>query len=322
MDLIRHLECFVAVAEESHFGRAASRLGMAQPPLSQRIQRLERELGVRLFDRNSRHVSLTGAGTLLLQDARDLLVRAEALRGAARRISQGKSGLLRAALPSDIAGETVAAALADLNDRHPGVQLQLHELATSDQLAGLAAHELDAGLIHHPCDVAGLELGPVLRRELGVLLPRHVAAAALAEVPLAVLRGHVLALFPRADAPALYDDVLTTCARNGYTPPGVRHGRGSGFVRGLILSADAVAFASRDTARADGGGSDPAVVWRPLAGAPLAVRSSVAWPRGRGDTAVQAFAEAVSEALRSTAQAGPDIADRPLHLRPVAEYLL
>jgi DNA-binding transcriptional LysR family regulator len=322
VDLIRHLECFVAVAEESHFGRAASRLGMAQPPLSQRIQRLERELGVRLFDRTSRHVSLTRAGTLLLQDARDLLVRAEALRGAARRISQGESGLLRAALPSDIAGETVAAALADLHRHHPGVQLHLHELTTSAQLAGLAAHELDVGLIHHPCDVTGLELGPVLRRELGVLLPRHLSAAALTEVPLAALQGHVLALFPRADAPALYDDVLTTCARNGYTPSAVRHGRGSGFVRGLILSADAVAFAPRDTARPDGGGSDPAVVWRPLAGAPLAARSSVAWPRGRGDTAVQAFAEAVSEALRSTAEAGPDIPDRPLHLRPVAEYLL
>ncbi|MCL7430166.1 LysR family transcriptional regulator [Streptomyces sp. YS415] len=323
MDLIRHLECFVAVAEESHFGRAASRLGMAQPPLSQRIQRLERELGVRLFDRTSRHVSLTRAGTLLLQDARDLLLRAEALRGTAHRISQGESGLLRAALPSDISGETVAAALADLRTRHPGVQVQLHELTTSGQLAALAAHELDVGLIHHPCDVTGLELGPVLRRELGVLLPRHLAAAALTEVPLTALQGHGLALFPRADAPALYDDVLTTCARNGYTPPAVRHGQGSSFVRGLILSADVIAFAPHDPARPDvGGASDPSVVWRPLAGAPLALRSSVAWLRGRGDTAVQAFAEAVGDALRATAGAGPEIPDRPLHLRPVAEYLL
>lgn len=86
MDLVRHLECFVAVAEESHFGRAATRLGMAQPPLSQRIQRLEKELGVRLFERTSRQVAITEAGTLLLAEARELLARAESLRTAARRI--------------------------------------------------------------------------------------------------------------------------------------------------------------------------------------------------------------------------------------------
>lgn len=92
MDLVRHLECFVAVAEESHFGRAAARLGMAQPPLSQRIQRLEKELGVRLFERTSRQVTITEAGTLLLAEARELLARAESLRTAARR-----SGTARAA---------------------------------------------------------------------------------------------------------------------------------------------------------------------------------------------------------------------------------
>jgi DNA-binding transcriptional LysR family regulator len=323
VDLIRHLECFVAVAEESHFGRAATRLGMAQPPLSQRIQRLERHLGVRLFERTSRHVSLTQAGTLLLQDARDLLLRAEALQGAARRISRGQSGLLRAAVPSDIPGETVAAALADLRRSHPGVELHLRELTTAGQLAAFAAHELDVGLIHHPCDVTGLELGPVLRRELGVLLPRHASAAALTEVPLAALAGSELALFPRADAPALYDDILTTCARNGYTPPAVRHGQGTGFIRGLVLSADVVAFASYDPNQPDDRSAPtPTVVWRPLSGSPLTVRSTVAWPRGRADTSVQAFAQVVDEALRSTAGAGPDVPDHPLHLRPVAEYLL
>ncbi|CAM5580300.1 HTH-type transcriptional regulator HdfR [Streptomyces violaceorubidus] len=188
MDLVRHLECFVAVAEESHFGRAAARLGMAQPPLSQRIQRLEKELGVRLFERTSRQVAITEAGTLLLAEARELLARAEALRTAARRIRDGESGLLRAALSPDISGETVAALLAGFRRRHAGLELELHELTTAQQLAGFAAHELDVGLIHHPCDVTGLELGPV-RRDLGVLLPRGAPQTELDDVHVAGKTG-------------------------------------------------------------------------------------------------------------------------------------
>nr|WP_240449626.1 LysR substrate-binding domain-containing protein [Streptomyces harenosi] len=320
--MIRHLECFVAVAEESHFGRAAARLGIAQPPLSQRIQRLERELGVRLFERTSRQVTITKAGTLLLPEARALLDRAEALRTTARRIRDGDSGLLRAALTPDISGETVAAVLSGFRRRHAGVELELHELSTAQQLARFAARELDVGLVHHPCDVTGLEFGPVLHRELGVLLPQTAAAAAHEAVPLALLTGFDLALFPRADAPALYDDVLTACARNGYTPPAVRHGQGAGFVRGLILTAGVVAFTPRDARQATAGDEDPAITWRPLAGSPLAWRHCVAWPRGRGDTAVRAFADAVHRALRETAGARTDLPDRPLHLRPAAEYLL
>ncbi|MFD5701704.1 LysR family transcriptional regulator [Streptomyces lasiicapitis] len=320
MDLMKHLECFVAVAEESHFGRAAERLGMAQPPLSQRIQRLERHLGVRLFERTSRHVTITKAGTLLLDEARELLARSEALLATARRVRDGESGLLRAALPPDIAGETVAALLADFRQRHAGVELELRELTTAQQLDQLAAHDLDVGLIHHPCDVAGLELGPVLRREVGVLLPRGAPAAALDEVPLTALTGYDLVLFHRTAAPALHDDLLTTCARDGYTPTTVRHGQGASFVRGLLLSSHAVAFSPKDTHTPQG--ADPDIVWRPLAGAPLAWRHSVAWPKGRGDAAVASFAQAVTDALRSTAAVTSDTPPRPLHLRPTAEYWL
>ncbi|MGW2384566.1 LysR family transcriptional regulator [Streptomyces sp. NPDC001658] len=328
MDLVRHLECFVAVAEEQHFGRAAARLGMAQPPLSQRIQRLERELGVRLFERSSRHVTITKAGTLLLTEARELLLRSESLLATARRIRDGESGLLRAALPPDVSGETVAALLARFRRGHPGLELELHELPTAEQLARFATHELDVGLIHHPCDITGLELGPVLRRELGVLLPRDAPSAGRPAIPLPALSDHDLILFPRANAPALYDELLTTCARNGYTPAAVRHGQGASFVRGLVLSTGAVAFGPRDDRPADRptrdahGHDEPDVVWRPIAGAPLAWRHSVAWPRGRGDAAVESFARAATDALRTTAGATPDVPTRPLHLRPASEFWL
>jgi DNA-binding transcriptional LysR family regulator len=322
VDLVRHLECFVTVAEESHFGRAAARLGMAQPPLSQRIARLERELGVRLFERTSRQVTITEAGTLLLAEARELLARSEAFRATARRIRDGETGLLRAALTPDVPGETVAALLAGFRDRRPGLELELRELTTAGQLAAFAAHELDVGVLHHPCDVTGLELGPVLRRDLGVLLPRDSPPARLDEVPLPALTGYGLVLFPRDDAPAVYDDLLTACARGGWTPAAVRHGQGASFVRGLVLSAGAVALAPRDTRLTATGDRDPALVWRPLAGAPPAWRHSAAWPRGRGDAAVAAFSDAATHALRTVAGARPEAPDRPLHLRPASEFWL
>ncbi|MEV8629984.1 LysR family transcriptional regulator [Streptomyces sp. NPDC051079] len=321
MDMVGHVRCFVAVAEERHFGRAAARLGMAQPPLSQRIQRLEKELGVRLFERTSRQVTLTRAGALLLGEARALIAGCDTFTASAARIRDGHLGLLRAALPSGIGGETVAAILAELQEHHPGLEVELHELSTSDQLARLASHDLDAGLIHHPCDVAGLELGPVLRCELGVLLPPASPLTARDEVPLAALTGHGLVLFPRADAPALYDDMLTTCARGGYTPGLIRHGQGDSFVRGLILSLNAVAFGPQPS-RPTVGPPSPDVVWRPLADAPLAWRYSVAWPRDRKDAAVTAFADATPKALSRTTRMSDDLPPRPLHLRPASEYWL
>ncbi len=232
----------------------------------------------------------------------------------------GETGLLRAALPPDLSGPTVAALLADFERRRSGLELELHELSTAQQLARLAAHELDVGIVHHPCDVAGLELGPVLRRELGVLLPRGARAARLDEVPLAALSGHDLILFPRSAAPALYDDLLTTCARGGFTPAAVRHGQGDSFVRGLVLSAGAVALCPRDARPPSTGETD--VVWRPLTGGAPALRHSAAWPAGRGDAAVHAFAEAATHALRTAAGATTDAPTRPLHLRPASEFWL
>ncbi|WP_411107244.1 LysR substrate-binding domain-containing protein [Streptomyces sp. cmx-4-9] len=321
MDIVGHVRCFIAVAEERHFGRAAIRLGMAQPPLSQRIQRLEKELGLRLFERTSRSVTLTQGGALLLDDARALIAATDTFLASSARIRDGHTGLLRAGLPYGMAGEPVAAILANLHRHQPGLKVELHELSTTEQLTRMTSHELDAGLIHHPCDTTGLELGPVLRRELGVLLPPASSLATRDEVPLSALTGHDLILFPRADAPALYDDLLTTCARDGYTPQTVRHGKGDSFISGLIHSVNAVTFTPPDPAHpTDGDGTG--IVWRPLAGTPLAWRFSTAWPKNRNSAAVTAFADAALNVLRDTPGVSTDLPPRTLHLRPASEYWL
>ncbi|MGX2993044.1 LysR family transcriptional regulator [Streptomyces sp. JNUCC 64] len=172
MDLVKHVRYFVAVTEERHFGRAAARLGMAQPSLSQRVQRLERELGVRLFDRTGRQIELTEGGRLLLAEARPLLARADALLGVAARVRGGAAGVLRGAVPPELGGSVVAALVQGFRERSPGVRLALRELGAETQLTELRAGTLDAGVLRHPVDVAGLGLGDVLCRPYGVLLPR------------------------------------------------------------------------------------------------------------------------------------------------------
>ncbi|WP_279436314.1 LysR family transcriptional regulator [Actinomadura sp. 7K534] len=289
VNLVGHLRCFVAVAEELHFGRAAERLGMAQPPLSQRVQRLERELGVRLFDRSSRKVALTAPGRLLLDEARDILTRVDRIYSVAERARLGEVGTVRAGLPSDLGGPIVAALIAAFRARRPDLRLDLRETGTAEQVRGLAEGALDAGIVRHPCDSRGLELGPMLGRPLGVLVPAASELAASPEVHLADLGGRDLVVPPREEAPGAHDDLLASCRRHGYAPDAVHEARHPQFALGLVLAGTAVALVPRvdDTT---------GVAWRPLVGEPLAWRTSCIWRRAGDPEHLRAITDFVAVA--------------------------
>ncbi|WP_433336647.1 LysR family transcriptional regulator [Spirillospora sp. CA-294931] len=296
MNLVGHLSCFVVVAEELHFGRAAERLGMAQPPLSQRIQRLEKELGVRLFDRSSRRVELTAPGRMLLDEARDILARVDRVYSIADRSRLGELGTLRAGLPAGLGGSVVAALIAAFRERRPDLRLDLRETGTAEQVRALADGALDVGVVRHPCDARDLELGPLLGQPVGVLLPAYAPLAASPEVHLADLAGHDLVAFPREEAPGMYDELLAVCRRHGYDPPGVHEARNPQFALGLVLAGSAVALAPR--------AEDGAVAWRPLLGEPLTWRTSTAWRRGgepARERAVADFTAVATAVLRDEA---------------------
>ncbi|MFT2019960.1 LysR substrate-binding domain-containing protein [Streptomyces sp. 796.1] len=299
MDLLRHLRYFRTVADEQHFGRAAERLRLAQPSLSQRIQRLERELGVRLFDRGSRGVSLTPAGRLVRAEADALLAAADRLDSVIAQVRAGTAGTLRAAVPPDLGGAAVAALLTGYRHRSPGGSLDLRELTTVQQARELVAGTLEGGVVRHPCPAEGLDFGPLLHQPLGVLLRADDPLAAPPAVPLAELTGRDLVLFPRAAAPALFDETLTRAARHGCTPAAVHEARGGDFAQALVLSGAAVALLPSAA-------GEPGTVWRPLAGTPLTWRTSAAWARDRAGPAVRRFAEAAYEALRTGAGMVPD----------------
>jgi DNA-binding transcriptional LysR family regulator len=284
VNLVGHLNCFVVVAEELHFGRAAERLGMAQPPLSQRIQRLEKELGVRLFDRSSRKVELTAPGRLLLEDAREILIRVDRVYSLAERARLGDVGAVRAGLPSDLGGPIVAALIAAFREHRPGLRLDLREIGTAEQIRALAEGALDAGIVRHPCDTRDLELGPLLGQPVGVLLPADSDLAASPEVHLADLAGHDLAVFPREEAPGTYDELLAACRRHGYAPPAVHEARHPQFAQGLVLAGTAMALVARTD---DAAG----LTWRPLLGEPLTWRTSCTWRRARDPDQARAIAD-------------------------------
>jgi DNA-binding transcriptional LysR family regulator len=296
VNLVGHLRCFVAVAEELHFGNAAIRLGMAQPPLSQRIQRLEKELGVRLFDRSSRRVELTVPGRLLLDEAREFLDRADRIYALADRARDGGAGVLRAGLPSGLGGDVVAAIIAAFREHRPDLRLELRELPTDEQVRALADRTLDVGVLRHPCDTRDLELGPMLGQPMGVLLPENTAAD---ELHLSDLAGRELVLFPRDDAPGPYDEILVTCRRHGYDPPSVHETGNPQFALGLVLSGTAVALTPRTA-------TTPGVVWRPPAREPLALRTSCAWRQTDDpDPAIADFTTATTTALQREAGMTP-----------------
>ncbi|MFI6596161.1 LysR substrate-binding domain-containing protein [Nonomuraea sp. NPDC050536] len=262
MDLVRHLRYFIVVAEELHFGNAAIRLGMAQPPLSQRIKRLEEELAVQLFDRSSRQVRLTEAGRLLVVEAREIVDRVDRMRELVR---QGDGAVLRVGVPPDLAAVVIAALVAGFRESNPGVRLAPAEIWTADQVTALADGAIDVGIVRHPVTAPGLHFGQVLVQPQGVLLAEDDPLAEAAEVHLADLAGRELLMPPKEGEPGMHAELLAECRRHGYVPAQVHSGAGLG----LVLAGAAVAFAPRL--------ESPGIAWRPLLGSPLACRFSTAW---------------------------------------------
>ncbi|MFR9778912.1 LysR substrate-binding domain-containing protein [Micromonospora sp. MS34] len=307
MDLLRHLRHFVVVARELHFGRAAELLGMAQPPLSQSIRRLERELGVILFDR-SRQVRLTTAGQLLLGEADELLAGERRLRNTVDQVRRGTLGVLRAGVPPETPAVTLRALLDGLAARAPGLEVDLHELTSAEQARTLTEGRLDVGLLHQPVAENGLRFGPAVEVPMGVLLPRGAPLARARQVALADLTGLDLITAPPATAPGWHDHLLAVCREHGYRPARVRHARNPEFLFGLVLAGAAVAVAPEAVAR-----REPRIAWRPIVGAPLVRHTSAAWPLRSAHPAAPMFGQLAAEVL-GVAETPPG----PAQLAPAA----
>lgn len=216
---LRTLRYFVAVAEELHFGRAAERVHIAQPPLSQQIKKLELELGVRLFNRTKRSVSLTAPGEFLLNAARLILQQAETATAGVRAAGQGLVGQLAIGLINAVTYHGhIFDILKEYRSRHPGVALTIRVMTSVEQLAALRTDRIDVGLLRAPLRDRTIKCERVMTEELLVALPRDHRLAASSEITMRELIDEPFVMLPRGEGFGLSEQIMKLCQRAGFTP--------------------------------------------------------------------------------------------------------
>ena len=210
---------FVAVAEELHFRRAAARLHMSQPPLSQQIQQLEAEIGCTLLTRTRRRVELTAAGAAFLRDARALLAELDGAVETARRIDAGQTGRLRINFVGSALSSIVPELVRRFRAAQPLVEIVLHERSTIEQLRAIKSGAIDVGLIRPPLESDPELRVEILERERTIAaLPAEHALAKMRRIPLRRLASEPLVLFPRDQAPGFHDLLISSLTDSGVTP--------------------------------------------------------------------------------------------------------
>lgn len=216
---LRHLRYFRAVAQELHFGRAAELLGMTQPPLSQQIRQLEERLGVLLFERTSRSVSLTAAGSTLLERSGAVFeALGDAVEGA-RRADAGEIGTVTISFATSVMLNALPSIVREFRDHAPDVRLELRELSTAEQVDGLRLGRIDVGFVREVDREPELELETVLREPLLIGVARsHPSADLEGPHALANFSGEPFVLFPREVAPGLHARILALCGEAGFRP--------------------------------------------------------------------------------------------------------
>src|SRR6201996_6886517 len=216
---LRRIQYFVTVAEETHFGRAAERLQMAQPPLSQQIKALEAEMGVTLFQRTTRKVELTAAGERFLPRARAILASVDEAVTEAAQVADGCLGRIAIGFTGSATYDLLPSLVRVLRADLPGIELDIRgEMLTPDQVAALLDGTLDRGLLRPPVHTAEVEVHVLRREPLIAVLPEHHPLAGRDRVQLADLRDDPFVAYPSHHRSVVYEAVIDACQRAGFFP--------------------------------------------------------------------------------------------------------
>lgn len=214
----RHLRYFLAVAETLHFSKAAQRLGIAQPPLSQQIKRLEQILGHRLFDRTTRGVKLTLAGQLLAERARSTIEKVHDDVAQVRRLGRGEEGTLTVGFSGSVMFTDLPIAIEAYRLRYPKVELRLRELATSAQIPALLDGILDLAFLRDGDATEGVQMSTLLKERYVAVLPETHALARRRSLHVRDLQDEPFVLFARRMGPLAFDRTISCCERSGFHP--------------------------------------------------------------------------------------------------------
>jgi DNA-binding transcriptional LysR family regulator len=303
---LRHLRYFVAVAEERHVTRAAERLGIQQPPLSQQIRALETELDVQLFHRKPRGVELTPAGSAFFDDAKAILARVEDAVAAAKRAARGETGRIGIGFTSSASFHPfVPRAIRAFRERHPLVALALEENGTTELAAALRAKAVDAAFVRSPVgESAEITVRPLLDEPMVAALPRgHPLGKAASPLPLAALAGEIFILYRRPVGPGLHDAIIAACDRAGFSPTIGQETPRMLSTLSLVAAGLGVTVVPASMSRLAAEG----IAYRRLnPSAQLTAPLNLAYRRGESDAAVRRFVALVE---RSAASGLHDIAD-------------
>ena len=282
---LRHLRAFTAVADELHFGRAAARLHMAQPPLSQQIRHLERDLGVQLLERTTRRVRLTNAGVVFLEHARRVLAEADRARESVLLTEQGERGEIRVGLTGATTWRLLPRMTRAYRARYPLVRLELHPSVFSGaQISALLDGGIDVGLLRAPVPPP-LACRTLLDEELVAVLPDEHPLAARPSVPLADLARENFVSYPDRQGSNLRDVAFRACASVGFWPRVVQEAQDTYTVVALVAAAVGVALlpASAEWLHFEG------VAFRAVTGADLRVPVALTWRAGNESPVLAGF---------------------------------
>ena len=285
------LRYFVALAEERHFGRAAQRLSITQPPLSVALKTLEQELGAVLMERDAKQVTLTPAGEAFLQEARKVLNQMQRAAEVVRGVAQGAQGRLNIGITGTMIYRQVPEYCRHFQTTRPLVQVCLHETATHDQLQASTDGQLDAGFLnisHAPDLLETLHIG---EEPLVCCMPAGHALAGQARIDLQLLRDETFVMFARDVAPANYDNVISCLHHAGIHPNTTHAARQWLTVAALVSAGQGVALVPRCVERAGIAG----VTYAPLQGVTVATPAYLAWRRDHTSPLLQAFVRSVQQ---------------------------
>ena len=286
---LRQLRYFQAVAEELHFGRAAVRLNMTQPPLSQTIRALEDALGQRLFVRTNRSVALTPAGQALLTESRRLLLQAASLPDLVRQAASGETGRLSLAFVSTADYSVLPGFLREFRTLYPQVIIELREATTDIQIDELLNQRIDVGLLIPPLPdklLTPLDYLAVLREPLILAAPKGLSAVSgKGPVSLKVLSDLPLIIFPRRIAPSLHDAIMATFRAAGLTPHISQEAIQMQTIVSLVSAGMGIALVPKSVANLQ----RPGVVYKNLRGESPLVEIGLAWRRDNRSPVLQAF---------------------------------
>jgi DNA-binding transcriptional LysR family regulator len=291
---LRHLRSFVAVAEERHFGRAAERLHMAQPPLSQQIRRLEAQLGVTLLHRTTRSVDLAPAGEVLLVRAREILAAVDRATEDTLRAARGEFGRLAVGFTGSATYALLPQVAAALRGALPGVVLDLRgEMLTPAQVDGLLAGTLDLGLLRPPVRERELAVEVVRREPLVAVLPEAHRLAGDGTVPLEELAAEPFVVYPSHFRSVVHDAVEETCAAHGFLPRVALEVSETATLVSFVAAGLGVSLVPESVRHMTVHGA----VYRPLAQEAAGVELAVAWRQADASPVLERALEVVRRAV-------------------------